>query len=467
MTSAHRSGLAAGLLLWACSAETTRDLVQAFPDDPQGVAADVAAMKDPVHQEAVILRLSEAYPGRVGSLCSSLKSRNVREHCERLGERPHLAARVDKTAHVDTPVLERAAGGPSSGSLAFPEATLQRWAQVIPEPGDCQRGQARYHLCLGEQAARAAGAGDSHAAAAACNAARTERMRNDCYFRTAEGMAPAQGGYRSAATLCLGSGAFVHECNGHLFGNLFPKRLEPELAAASLSHSADEVALAWHEIAPALEPLMLDLFWARAAERLMPIADRFGPGLLQELPEQAWPHVRTAMAWRLARCDDPIAALHHAADPEAQRGEGCRARPDGPGNAARSKSKGDDRGLNLLEEQLRWTRDLEGEEEFPAVYFLVQGAGRRATDPDPDVDLVLAGLSVQAHRAPPLDLFSSYMQDERLVVRWTAVRLLAAIAPDHVSVALAAEDPDPRVRRRATLAQRQAAAAAAVRPTAP
>ena len=99
---------------------------------------------------------------------------------------------------------------------------------------------------------------------------------------------------------------------------------------------------------------------------------------------------------------------------------------------------------------LRWARDLQGEESIPAVFFLVQGAGRRPTDPDPDLDLLLAGLTVQAYRdAPPLDLFAAQLDDERFVLRWTAARILTELDPGHPALEKAARDEDPRVAQRA------------------
>jgi len=463
MTLLSRRTLFAALVLCACHGDKKRNFVLAFQRDPEGVLQEVAALEDPVHQEAIILRLSEAYPGRVGSMCSSLQNRNVRKRCERLGSRPHLAAAVNKGGPAHAPVLARAGAGPPTGSLPFPDAMRQHWDTVAPEPGDCVRNRAKYHLCLAEQAAEAAQAGDTRAAAAACNAARTDRMRCDCFFGTAEDTPLTAKGYHNAASLCLGSGTFVHECNGHLFAKMAPAELGHERTAAVLVTDARTVAEAWQEIAPDLEPLMLDLYWARAAERLIPIVGSTEPSLFETLPAEAWPHIRSAMAWGLARCEDPLVSLQWAANPERRPSRPCTARPDSPGDAARSKGTGGGPEADLLEEQLRWTRDLEGEDRFPAVYFLVQGAGRRATDPDADVDLLLAGLSVQAHREHAhLDLFASYAEDERLVVRWTAVRLLAALAPNHPALALAAEDPDPSVRQRAKLSQRTAAASGSV-----
>jgi len=332
---------------------------------------------------------------------------------------------------------------------------MQTWVEVEPDPGVCAPEDAVYHPCLWSLAREAARGGDARAAAAACNAARDVRSRSDCFFTTAEDTAGRRESYGTAAVLCQGSGAFVHECNGHLLMRVVKRQVRNPDAAAGLTASATRVAEAWQEIAPELGAVMLDLYWAMATERLMGPGKPVNGDLFGALPPEAWPHLRDTMAWQMAGCDDPLEALVEASHLRGAEGMRCSTPSDSPQDASRRSRLRDQRDGNFAIEWLRWSRDLEGEDEIPATYFLMQGTGRRATDPDPSTDLLLAGLNVQAYHEPvPLDLLASYVDDERLVVRWTAVRILAALAPDHPALERAAEDPDPRVRRRARVQDR-------------
>ncbi len=438
------------LLLFACASEPDDDLLASFARDPRATRDHVLALQDPVRREAAILRLSEAYPGRVGPLCGELPKGQSRAYCQRLAARPHLASPLDKQTPRDRRHRERAGGGPSTPTVPISQELLETWQEQQADPGPCRSEDATYHPCLSQRALEAARKGDAHAAAAACSAAREERWQRDCFFSTAEDLAGVPGAYPTAASLCLGSASFVHECNGHLLMRLSPRRPGAPSFAVHLKAGAQQVRGAWHELDPQLIPTMVDLYWATVSERFYEPQRPVNGDLFDQLPAEAWPHVRAALAWQLANCPDPLAALSQATQRRGDEGVACRAPVDSPRDASKRSRIDQEPDKGFAMKGLRWARDLQGEETIPAVFFLVQGAGRRPTSDDAELDLLLAGLIVQAYRnAPPLDLFAAQLDDERFVLRWTAARILAELDPEHPALEKAARDEDPRVRRRA------------------
>lgn len=425
-------------------------LVEHFLEEPGVVADEVTAMEDPILQETAVLRISEQYPGRAGKLCDLLSDHVTASYCHRLTTRPHLTTVLDQPSPEAATVVDRPAAGPPTGATPAVPSLRERWDAVQPEPGACDADAATFHPCLWALAMEHAVTGDLHAAAAACNASRSSRAIHDCYFTAAEKVGDDPRHYRDAALLCQGAGPLFDECNGHLFMHMRRERRGEQQNADQLAEGASIVAAAWRELSPELEPLMVDLYWAQHIERLLPPQRPVNRGSLERQPPAASTHVRNAMAWRLSGCTDPVAAMAEAQAAPPPDGVHC---PPGRGNlqeASRRSRLRDERDEDFSLHWLHWSRDLEGEETIPASYFLIQGRGRRAADPDPGVDGLLAMLTVQAFQEEvPAELYASYLEDERLVVRWTATRLLAAVQPGHPDLALAAEDPDPRVRRRA------------------
>ncbi len=443
--------LGAALLSVACTAEPW-DPVKAFDEDPQETARRVAAIEDPLRQEATILRLSEAYPGRVGPLCQLLQGEGAMAFCERLARRPHLGLSGHGASHEAAgEAAKRAASGPSSPEVPFPAALLTSWESTPPDAGACQEGSVRFHSCLSQAASQQARAGHPERAAALCKAASSKKWRQDCFFNAAEAVSVAPTSYGDAMSLCLGSGDYIQPCVGHLTVRMIPKEVrERAQLYAQLQRGEKELFAYWQEHAPTVKSQMSDLYWAMVVDSLYMRNPTTGEPF-DHLSPAAWPHIRTALAWRTVGCPEPFAAAKRAAD----RRLGGSLCPSGvkPVRARGGNKVGSAKGGGLPRRGSHWNFDMEGEEGIPAIYFPAQGLGRRATDVDPELDLRLAVLSVLGFQDPlPADQIAACLQDAEPLMRWTAARILADMAPTHPTLRAALDDPDPRVRLRAALA---------------
>ncbi|NOY26329.1 MAG: hypothetical protein GXP62_10700 [Oligoflexia bacterium] len=157
---------------------------------------------------------------------------------------------------------------------------------------------------------------------------------------------------------------------------------------------------------------------------------------LDYVPADALPHVRAAVAWRMAArsSDDDLATrVETVARMLARRETRALAEPLQSGHLRIA-------GL--------WARDLPGEEGIPWVAYLQDA--RRAWSPDATIDGKICVLEAAARMNPvQVDLLVEGLGDEQELVRWTAARLLAATKPGHIALAHARDDSSARVRQRA------------------
>lgn len=434
------------------------DLVARYADDPNGVRAEVLRISDPVLLDAAVMRLVEEYPGRTEGLCDSVPFGPAQDRCTRFNNRPHLWGSYVKSSGQGVESWSRPDDFRARGTGAeFPDTLLARWAETAPRGEACAAGDTPFHLCLEMSAADAAKQGDVEAAAGYCVAAAEGRIQWDCFYSAALAVtpkcdsryAPPPGGahgdgtegafrYPRAAELCLGAGEYAAECHGHVLQGA------SELGAAAAASEADRlrqavsvsesIELFWGDREPRVGRATQEIYWALTLRKTVERGLLPSGNVLEAYPEGAHPHLRAAVAQRLIDAEDPLEATRARLAGSFETADGTDIRPH-------------------LEFELSprfWGTDLEGEADFGATYYLDVGAGRRATDPDPETDLALAVLEAAARSpSPRLDLIGDALDDERLIVRWSATRLARVVDPGRSTLRPPIDDPDPRVQARA------------------
>lgn len=434
------------------------DLIARYANDPKGVRAEVLRISDPVLQDVAVMRLVEEYPGRTEGLCDSVPFGPARDRCTRFNNRPHLWGSYVKSSGQGVESWSRPDDFRARGTGAeFPDTLLERWAETAPRGDVCAAGDTPFHLCLEMSANDAAMRGDAETAAGYCMAAAEGRIRWDCFYSTALAVTPKcdtahpppPGGvaghstdvrfdYPRAAELCLGAGEYAAECHGHVL------RGASELGAAAAASEADRlqqavsvaesIELHWADREPGVGRATQEIYWALTARKTVERNLLPSGNVVERYPEGAHPHLRAAVAQRLIGAEDPLEATRTRLAGSFEPDDGTDIRPH-------------------LEFELSprfWDTDLEGEADFGATYYLDVGAGRRATDPDPETDLALAVLEAAARSpSPRLDLIGDALDDERLIVRWSATRLARVVDPGRSSLRPPTDDPDPRVQARA------------------
>ncbi len=296
------------LLLAACDAEPswescadaacyTQLAVERWSTDPDGVAADVAAL-DVVAQEAVVLALVDAHPTALSAICESLPKGPASKRCAKLTERPHLLGGKAnaKLRQVGVPGLVDHTGIEQLGSP---------WTEVPAAEASCDM---QLDDCWNKAMVGAVQTEDPAAVAAVCNGVPSDRFRRECFFRGAETMAVQQAKARverlpTAAALCLGAEDYNELCVREL-----------GRAIARLAPPADQAdPSAWQTTAAAVAALEqgLEPYDAAVAER---VADRVWSAViwgsyqraelltgLPGLPDAAGPHARATLAWFLVQ----------------------------------------------------------------------------------------------------------------------------------------------------------------------
>ncbi|MCB9760098.1 MAG: hypothetical protein H6739_09715 [Alphaproteobacteria bacterium] len=389
------------LLLLACTStpEDPADaLVAAWPEDPDGVAARVRALDDPVVQQVAVSRLAERYPGQTGALCAALEAGPARDRCARFNQRPHLWTVPPRAADA-APALRPA----PPADVVVPDALLDIWAATAPDPGSCSADDG---LCLSTRAREAAAAGRVSAAAAACVSVDDDRARQDCFFAAAEAVPPGPDQYADAVRLCLGAGSFASMCHGHVLIAVLSR--PGPFALPPLVEQAARVRDAWTDA------------WAN-------------PEVGQRAVERLW---SLAVAGRADTIPDPLTLAEGAPPEAAQQLRNLHAERRWAVDRAR------DGGL--------WRDYYPGEQGIPAVFLLDLGTGARPADDDPARDLALAELEAAARVEDGQDALVEALAGDDALLRWSAARLLAQVAPEHPALVAARADPDPRVAQRAS-----------------
>ncbi|MCB9779297.1 MAG: hypothetical protein H6742_12090 [Alphaproteobacteria bacterium] len=418
-------------------------VAKAWPEDPAAVRAEVQAEGDALVRASLVEAVFEAHPG--AGLCTELPAGIVRRRCERVD-----ADAARWTLDELDPTAQAAAIGPAFRSLAAgPTARLPGLSTATPAR-DCGN-EVPEHSCLVERAREAARTGDLHGAAAACQAVGDVRWQPACMVEAAELGCRTQTVEHCgiAAELCLGAGAWQVPCLEHVAETVAtladPATQAPSTAAATGASARGWAALRQRttELELRLGPLdllrahrLVDRVWAESARLSYGRASVLVGDPLDQLPADARPHVRAAVAWRIVDAEPPASLSDGAAAVvEALGQRGARGRD-------RLLERNHPSPVDL------WTDDLPGEDELPWVAYL--GPARRAVSSDPEIDARVVVLEAAARTSPPADwMLVEGLHDPARIVRWTAARLLAAIEPGHPALATARADPDALVARRA------------------
>ena len=417
-----------------------RFILEDYAHSPDEVVARLVALADPVEQEVIAVALVERYPGQTSDLCPELLGPAARR-CKALNVRPHLT--------LDPQEIAR------SGDEGRPEGFLGLMRDAdMPEPWSdapaltevpCAVTPA-HHGCYTETAIASGGASDYAAAASACQGIEEEKWRHECFFQVAEKIVTPTGNAALRSTrvapgvgMCQGAGPYRSRCLLHLanaIGERAPaadqtapaewKRIEAavEAGAEALGVDAGRGTLVWRDQAGSTAA------WTTTQATRGAVGNP-----LDATPAGFETHYRAALAYRVLELEGQEVDLSAAISAVE---EALAARATGELTSPRSVTDPPLRG--------RWERNLPGEDAVPWVTWLRNH--RRATSPDPSLDLVVALTEAAGMVTPPrLSVLRQAVAHEDALVRWAAVRVLSA-ADRTGRVRLPAEDPDPLVQGR-------------------
>ena len=264
------------LLILACG-EAAPTLAERWRSDPDTVAAEIASLP-PVEQLAAVESILLADPQNAGRLCGALQDGPARSRCRDVQRRPHLW----RSSTPDGPAMP-------SPLDNIPAATGRCDEHTTPA------------ICWSRHALGRASAGDIDGATGGCRAITSAQWQQECMFQAAESLLAARGSerYGDAVSLCAMSGAFVTDCLEHSVATLAAQAPStPGGDWTPITTSAAAITDRWQE-APQRGSAQRQLLWALATALVYVEAPAVSGAPLTVLPEDAWPHVRAAMAWRL------------------------------------------------------------------------------------------------------------------------------------------------------------------------
>ncbi len=373
--------------------------------DPHRLAA-----MDPVHRLAAIVELTERHPGRTGHLCSLLERESDRTWCWRLNQRQHLRRRQQQAQDH-----ERSAAGPGQADLTPDPALKSAYHAVEPSLGSCDPGPEQA-WCL-SQAAIELASRDPQGAAALCAAVESDVSRWECFFGAAEELAhrSEEERFLPAVELCLAAGQFKAPCLTHLVRRVAVSCGGAAASSASLAGLTEgaralEQALAARDARLAQEASCR--YWAVVTELAFHQATELSGDAVDQLPEQAAPHVRAAVAYRLLERElaqqDLGVLTGRLAEVLERRGQELAPWPTQVRTGGGEPS---------------WTVDRPGDEAVPATCY--RANSRRALAAG-EADLAICLLEAAARlRAPASEaLLEQGRSHDDPLVRWTAERLL-------------------------------------------
>ncbi len=283
----------------ACSDPTCRQdaILELWTHDRAAAVAAIDQLPDPVEQEAALKALFLTHGDEVAASveCESLGGTDLRTRCLDLRGRRHLWSPAD--------------GGDSinQGARLPPTGTA---TELRCEPGEEQLS------CAVRTAKSSLTSGDTEPGRF-CLALENDLWRDECLFRTGENVFHHGGSasYADAAGTCRQAGQFLESCVVHLSGYLATEAgpdiatADPESWAASL-RAAEMLREYWR--APELREvgsLAEEQYWAKVMAHAVDGAGEVAAGLESLFPAAAQPHLRGAVAWRMASVaplDDPI-----------------------------------------------------------------------------------------------------------------------------------------------------------------
>lgn len=409
--------------------------LERWPKDPDAVIAALRDMNDPLAVTALARALTTAFPGETVRLCDALPPGPAQLDCRGRNQRPHLQElSVPPDGEVAVDPEESLHKLAPSGPFSSPWADLPADTTCPAEGRVCQTDAARAH----------ASAGDSAAAAAACNAVLNPTWRAECYFQAAESGVSRGGAEGGAAVgLCLGASSFVGRCLTHVvraLGTAAPRAGAVDAAGwTRLIASVDAATASLAPVDPSLAESFRGQAWTYALRFSYAQDLTLTLAPLDLLPAEAAPHVRGAAAWRVWGLES--GQSRDLAAWEARLAELMANRAPTP----RPTRAPDVRTANRWKDL--WRTTYQGEDALPRTFFL--GAVYRATSADEAEDMLICLLEAAARGQPPgRELLNAALHAPRPLVRWTAARLLQGVDPASAATLSLPSETDPLVLAR-------------------
>ena len=366
--------------------EAEPPLAERWHTEPDSVAAEIAALP-PVEQLAAVDAILLTDPQDAGQLCGALADGPARSRCRSVQRRPHLWR---------------------SSTSASP-AISSPLADTLPSTGRCDE-HATPTVCWSRHAIGRASAGDLDGAAGGCRAITSMQWQQECMFQAAEALLEARGAdrYGDAVSLCALSGGFVTDCLEHSVATLAAKApITPGGDWTPIIDAAEAITDRWQE-APQRGAAQRAALWALATALVYVEAPAVSGAPLTVLPEDAGPHVRAAMAWRLlALSPGGDLATLTASLQQAVATHQDTTPPTAPRRA------------------LVGLPDLWADAQPPAEAEVVtwMGLSQRVVSPDAEADAVIALLEAAARQPGRRPLLAAGRIHSDPLVAWSAQRL--------------------------------------------
>lgn len=399
-------------------------VVERWKTDPDAVAAAVGAEPDEMVRIVLVRVLTDAYPGRIASLCGKLPAGPATDQCRTMNARPHLHSEA-------------------AAAKAKPKRTF---SDVEPEVVDCATERK---VCQMEAARQRVEAGDERGAAAACRAVEETDAQSECFFQAAEALMAngRQPDPVGVVRMCLGGERFQNNCLIHLtrsLSRLAPRSTETRPNAWSAATAAIEAARAELEVQGAAQaPKFPDWAWGQTLRASYSFDEEVTGTPLEQLPSEVAPQVRAAAAVRFYQ-------LHFTeswtVDQWQERFTAALA--DRAPRPARERARTEEPVVTD-----RWTTRLPGEEEIPSEPWSWRTDRPFSEDPATDA-LICLLMAAGTDRRPDLSLLEGGLGHEDRLVRLTAAILLDELKVESSALAKARMDEDPLVRARAKAARK-------------
>ncbi|MCB9795977.1 MAG: hypothetical protein H6741_25050 [Alphaproteobacteria bacterium] len=406
--------------------------VQAWPEAPEQVLERLREEQDPSIRLTVAMAVIEAHPRTGSRVCRVLPQGPVSRRCVNIADRPHLWTVTEHDSSENLRFNGEAVHN-------FEVEILDPYAELEPLWVSCE-GAPR-DTCQADAALQAALQADMPLAARYCKGVGAGKWRSECFFDAAERLCGAAraGSCGGGARLCLGAGQFQVPCFIEIASEI--SRLAPPATAtdreawAPFASTLAQATGALMRDNPELARRFEARVWAGAISRAYATAPAVG-NPMHHAPVGAKPHVRGAIARRLILDASAASSL----DEWAEAVKAAEASESGPPESPLPR---------LIQPVGLWQQILPQERSLARIPYL--GEAIRALHPDPELDRLICVLEAGArHPTPLLALLEEGARHPDRVVRWTAVRLLRAIAPEHLAVQRARQDVEPLVRARAT-----------------
>ncbi len=360
----------------------------------------LACQPSTVTPELVLLKQLEDNPQQASIICPQLQNTKAIKYCQQIALRPHL---WDNPSSIQTGNSLRTIG-PKAKHL------LPNFAIIIPN-----------HLPSAQECsvqcweAKAVEQSTPQAALKMCQHIEKKTWRAECIFVIAEANIKSYG-YSQSASLCTKTGSFAANCFIHL-SNELAKEIPPALSELEYEwrHAkqlAAEIEQHWNALDPRFGEAMRDQFWAKGMDLSYYKAGIVAGNPLDRVPTEAIPHVRAAASLHLMLMEGSQSYSLEEWAKRTNRALIARLpqsamRP--PRSAYRKKAVDP------------WPSDSNGEEFFPAAFYM--NDGRRTFSNQPNIDLLITTLEAAARCQNGQELVMEGQRHPNTLVQWTAKRL--------------------------------------------